>query len=105
MKLAYLANIRLPTEKAHGVQILKMCEALAREGAQVELIVPTRNNHLTDDPYAYYGVEKNFLITYLDVPDTLRWPLGFYIQSWLFACAATRYIQEQKFDKANNAGR
>lgn len=27
MKLLYIANIRIPTEKAHGIQIMKMCEA------------------------------------------------------------------------------
>jgi len=28
MKLIYIANARIPTEKAHGIQIMKMCEAL-----------------------------------------------------------------------------
>ncbi|TSC96014.1 MAG: group 1 glycosyl transferase [Parcubacteria group bacterium Athens1014_10] len=28
MKIIYLADIRIPTEKAHGIQIMKMCEAL-----------------------------------------------------------------------------
>jgi len=32
MKLIYIANIRLPTEKAHGLQIMKMCEAFANYG-------------------------------------------------------------------------
>jgi glycosyltransferase involved in cell wall biosynthesis len=98
MRLAYLANIRLPTEKAHGVQIIKMCEVFAQAGAQVELVVPTRRNDLADDPYAYYGVQKNFLITYIDAPDTLAWPFGFYIQSWAFAFAAASYLRTKKFD-------
>jgi len=29
MKIIYLANARIPTEKAHGVQIMKMCEVFA----------------------------------------------------------------------------
>ena len=29
MNILYLANVRLPTEKAHGAQIMKMCEAFA----------------------------------------------------------------------------
>ncbi len=37
MKILYIANIRLPTEKAHGIQIMKMCEAFAHAGAEVEL--------------------------------------------------------------------
>ena len=26
-KLIYIANARIPTEKAHGIQIMKMCES------------------------------------------------------------------------------
>ena len=29
MKLIYIANARIPTEMAHGLQIMKMCEAFA----------------------------------------------------------------------------
>jgi hypothetical protein len=29
MKLLYCANIRVPTEKAHGLQIVQYCEAFA----------------------------------------------------------------------------
>jgi GxxExxY protein len=32
MKLIYIANARIPTEKAHGIQIMKMCEAFAKYG-------------------------------------------------------------------------
>ena len=42
MKIYYVANARMPTEKAHGIQIAKMCEALIEAGAKVELIVPRR---------------------------------------------------------------
>jgi glycosyltransferase involved in cell wall biosynthesis len=42
MKIYYVANARMPNEKAHGIQIAKMCEALILEGADVELIVPGR---------------------------------------------------------------
>ena len=42
MKLLYIANARIPSEKAHPYQILKMCEAFAQSGAEVELVVPFR---------------------------------------------------------------
>ena len=35
MKIIYIANIRLPTEKAHGIQIMKTCEALAKQSILV----------------------------------------------------------------------
>src|SRR3989344_48411 len=69
MNLLYLAFIRLPTEKAHGVQIMKTCEALSEAGAEVELVVPGRKTHIAEDPFSYYGVKKNFTLTTLNAPD------------------------------------
>lgn len=64
MKLLYLANIRLPTEKAHGLQIMQMCEAFALAGAEVTLIAPrrvnTRDMNRITDPWAYYDVSHSF---------------------------------------------
>lgn len=65
MKITYLANVRLPTEKAHGAQIMAMSEALALAGAEVSLVVPKRYNVIKDDPFAYYGAKKNFTLTHL----------------------------------------
>ncbi|MFA6254125.1 MAG: glycosyltransferase family 4 protein [Candidatus Paceibacterota bacterium] len=62
-KLIYLANIRLPTEKAHGLQIMKMCEAFAKGGFTVELWIPWRFNRLKEDPFAFYGLaDASFVI-------------------------------------------
>lgn len=60
MKIIFINNLRLPTEKAHGYQIVKMAEAYARLGQEVELIFPTRNNRLVGDLFAFYQVEKKF---------------------------------------------
>ena len=38
MKIKYITNARIPTEKAHGYQICKMCEEFGRVGVEVELI-------------------------------------------------------------------
>ena len=37
MDITYLANVRMPTEKAHGAQIAHTCAAFARLGSAVEL--------------------------------------------------------------------
>lgn len=62
-KLLYLANARMPTEKAHGLQIAQMCEALGQVGFEVSLVVPARRNfpelqHV--NVWDYYGVDENF---------------------------------------------
>jgi glycosyltransferase involved in cell wall biosynthesis len=75
VELVYLANARLPTEKAHGLQIVKMCEAFAQAGATVELVVPQRANtpqmQGIDDLWAYYGITTRFALIRLPCLD---WP-------------------------------
>ncbi len=62
MKLIYLFNGRLPTEKAYGIQVAKMCEAFAEEGHEVKLLYPYRKNpSISQDIFSYYFVKKNFL--------------------------------------------
>lgn len=100
MKILYIANVRLPTEKAHGIQIMKTCEALVRAGATVELVVPTRTNPITESAFAYYAMPDTFPITYVPVPDTVgTWGrFGFLIQTVRFARAAERYAKTKEYD-------
>lgn len=95
MKLAYVANVRIPTEKAHGAQIMQMCKAFAAEGAEVCLIVPKRNNSLIEDPFAYYGITPSFSIRSCSTIDALALgPLGFLLQAVTFGCSARKDLEE-----------
>lgn len=86
MKIFYAAFVRLPTEKAHGVQIMKTCEALADTGAEIELVVPGRKTSINEDPFAYYAVKENFRLTTLNTPDWVRWgPIGFVCSALWFS--------------------
>lgn len=67
-RLLYLSNLRIPTEKAYGIQIVKMCEAFALNGLSVELVAPTRKDTATS-LFEYYGIRNNFKITRLYSPD------------------------------------
>jgi glycosyltransferase involved in cell wall biosynthesis len=75
LKLHYIANVRLPTEKAHGLQIVQNCEAFAQNGAQVKLWVAARTNtaemQAIPDLYAHYGVTPNFALQRLPTLDLL----------------------------------
>jgi glycosyltransferase involved in cell wall biosynthesis len=64
MKIIYFANSRIPTEKAHGYQIMKMCEVFASTKANLELILPNRINKdfVGVDLFDYYKVRHNFKI-------------------------------------------
>ena len=86
MKLVYLANARIPTPRAYGLQIMKTCEALARAGTEVELVVPHRRASSGENPFSYYGVENRFTITTLRAPDLLSFgSFGFLISTLWFA--------------------
>ncbi len=87
LSIAYIANIRLPTEKAHGYQIMKMCEALADEGAHIVLTCPIRrqtNSVIQEaaDPFDYYGIRRIFTVRYIANFDIFRIeryiPAGFF---------------------------
>lgn len=85
-RLLYLATVRLPTERAHGLQIMKTCEAFGQSGVSVELVVPGRSSALGDDPFAYYGVQKNFTLTNISSPDFVRFGIfGFLATVVLFS--------------------
>lgn len=93
MKIIYLANIRLPTEKAHGIQIMKMCEAFAREDCDVTLVVPRRFNWIKVDTFNYYQVSANFKIVRIPVIDTVHFgKIGFLFESLVFSCLSFFYV-------------
>ena len=93
MKILYIVNARIPTENAHGVQLMHTCEALSRAGAMVELVVPRRWNPIRQDPYEYYSLEKVFKITRLPTLDLIRFgSVGYWIQEKTFCLSAIVYI-------------
>src|SRR3989344_7863840 len=97
-RLVYIAHIRLPTEWAHGIQIMKMCEAFASRGVEVELVVPNRYSAITEDPFAYYAVKKIFTVTRLG---GLGRPSNQLTHTWsliLFSIRACRYAGKKKPD-------
>ena len=96
MKIVYITNARLPTEKAHGVQIVKMSEAFSGLNNDVTIISPNRVqkeiSHKTDifnfydieilfehklvnfiDPYAYRHLMPKFVYRFFSFIVNLLW--------------------------------
>ncbi|KKS56665.1 MAG: Glycosyl transferase group 1 [Candidatus Magasanikbacteria bacterium GW2011_GWA2_42_32] len=94
IKIFYAINARIPTEKAHGIQTMKTCEALSEFGADVTLIIPRRFNEIKESPYEYYGVKNNFKIKKLPVLDLFFWDssFSFLIKTFSFAVACFFYF-------------
>lgn len=97
LSIIYLANIRLPTEKAHGLQIMKTCSALADQQVAVTLVIPGRKNNIKDDPFVFYGLKKNFNVVLLKVPDLVfMGRVGFWLSAWMFSERAAWYLRRHR---------
>jgi len=104
--ILYIANARIPTEKAHGLQIINMCESFANSGVQVKLILPTRinKNYKDSNPFDFYSVKNNFEILKLKSIDptfVLKITKGgvyIKIQSFFFAISLFFYLLFNKID-------
>lgn len=98
-RILYIANMRLPSERAHSVHIVEMCAALsAVNGGNVFLLVPTRATGAEEkDVYKYYGVPKNFEILRSKSLDAFRLPiprkLAYYLHAWSFARSAAKIVR------------
>src|SRR3989304_997270 len=121
MKIYYIANSRIPTEKAHGIQIAQMLKAFANfqfpppaggsnfqtnsirqladkisnSKPEIELIIPRRFNKIKEDIFDYYGIEKVFKVTKLPCLDLIPLgipKIGFWIQAVSFGFAAAVYL-------------
>ncbi|MDB5225320.1 MAG: hypothetical protein JWL87_272 [Candidatus Adlerbacteria bacterium] len=97
--MLYAAFVRLPTEKAHGAQIVRTCEALARQGMAVVLAIPGRKTSIAQDVFEYYGAERTFAVVSLPVADLVGLGrIGFLWSSLLFACRISRRAKAQGSD-------
>jgi glycosyltransferase involved in cell wall biosynthesis len=99
MQITYFANLRLPTEKAHGLQIIKTCEAFVRQGVNLKLVIPRRKQlhpqlaHVSD-PFDYYQITTRFPIIKLPCLDLL----SFYVKLPRAVSHWPYYLQELTFD-------
>lgn len=68
MKLAYLAPSVIPSRSANSIHVMRMCQALAKNGHEVTLYVPKRQGEEETgvaDVFAYYGVSSLFTLRYV----------------------------------------
>jgi len=65
MKITYLAPSIIPSRSANSIHVMKMCQAFAKNGHEVTLIVPNRKDEMeqdVEDVFGFYGVERCFRI-------------------------------------------
>ncbi len=97
-KLFYIANMRLPSERAHSWQIMRMCLAFANNGEDVELLVPMRKTDHPEDPFQFYGIPSNaFKITRIRSIDLFPFKyipraIAYYLHAFSFLVGLIAYI-------------
>ncbi len=103
LRIYYVANVRLPSERANACQIFAQCDALLARGHEVRLLAPRRRNRfsLADAEIArYYGLRAAPLLTRLFTIDLIEaFPprlqrAPFVLQALTFAWAARRRLRE-----------
>jgi glycosyltransferase involved in cell wall biosynthesis len=103
MKIAYIANARMPTEKAHGLQIMHMCRAFSQIGHDVTLIIPSRKNWIEKSIWEFYGLEPCFKVIRVPIIDFIVWDrwlgnLALWLETFWFGLAARRVIEDLQPD-------
>ena len=70
MKILYLSNSIIPSRTANSIHVMKMCQALAKNGHEVIFLAPNNKDKYTEDIeniFKFYAVEKNFKIKKISV--------------------------------------
>ena len=95
MRLLYVVNARIPTEKAHGLQIIKTIEALEKAGVDVTLFVPKRKNYIKISIETFYNIKHEInVVRVLDLVRPVQYlseRLYFPLQRMWFGFAAFAY--------------
>ncbi|MFT7644540.1 MAG: glycosyltransferase involved in cell wall biosynthesis [Candidatus Paceibacteria bacterium] len=99
MNIAYLANIRFPSERAHAVQIAHMCQAFAQAGDKVDLYVSKREDPTFEKVYQCFGFEPLFsLYTLAPYRIYIKLKFTFYTGELLFALNFLLTRKTSKYD-------
>lgn len=90
--MRYITFGRMPTEKAHGLQIAKMCEAFTANNVHVSLVTPKRSNDIHLNVRDYYNLKtplQHFEAPVFDVIGSIKKVTSFhhYLHELLFAWA------------------
>lgn len=91
MKIYYVANARMPNEKAHGIQIAKMCEAFVEAGADLTLMIPDRGE--AESLRDYYKLRAEVPMVRLPVLDLqFLGPVGYRLTALQFVCLSFLHV-------------
>lgn len=65
MKIVYISSSSIPSRAANSIHVMKMCQAISKNGHEVVLLAPDDKDHYepgVENVFDYYGVEQCFEI-------------------------------------------
>ncbi len=68
MRILFLSSVRIPSEKASGLAIVRQCEGFVGNGHQVDLVIPKRNNAVQPSVQEAYGFSPEFSVREIKLP-------------------------------------
>ncbi len=96
MRMYYIANFRMPTEKAHGIQVAKMCEAFIEAGIDLTLVTTSRATDLRSLK-AYYGLRTEVPLARLPSFDWYTaGRIGYFFSSLTFMLSYLIFLWHKK---------
>lgn len=103
MRIAYITHTRFPTEKAHGHQIARVCEALVKLKHDVTIVSPDITNAVSKSAGVYYHLTEEFSEEKLRTFDAYQSKLipgrfAFLFTMRSYRSALEQFLTEQKFD-------
>jgi glycosyltransferase involved in cell wall biosynthesis len=97
--MLYVSNIRLPTEKAHGMQIIETCKELNKlcknSDRDFELIICDRWNPTPGDIFNYYNIneKEQFVIKQIETISLfIPYKLSYWLQKLHFIIKSQWYV-------------
>jgi glycosyltransferase involved in cell wall biosynthesis len=78
MKIALISSSQIPSTTANSIQVMKVCQALARLGHEIKLWAPDHGGSGWEGLESHYGLERQFDIVWLPGSRVLkRYDLAF----------------------------
>lgn len=104
MRIAYCTNVRLPSERAHGHQVARVCDALVKLGHEVIIFAPFRKNPQFDIRNTFQEFhETNVELRRLGTFDPInRWYIPKFFQllllNFLLCRGLRKTLKAEKFE-------
>ncbi len=99
MRICYISNSAAPSKNASSLQTAKLCEAIAKIGHKVNLVLPN-TGELNKNYFKFYNIKHKFKIKRLNYFNTFPRGINYYLYSF-FSIYFSDYRKKDLFITRN----